>query len=99
MEGMEGVHQDYIFLVISPVDLVVSVGDELTYPESSSSWNITEPEVVLWVLSKTGRRCGVALFSAKICARFMEPADITFATSLLLRRDSFTNGDFLNWSK
>jgi fumarylacetoacetate (FAA) hydrolase family protein len=81
------------------MDLVVSVGDELTYPESSSSWNITEPEVVLRVLSKTGRRCGVALFSAKICARFMEPADITFATSLLLRRDSFTNGDFLNWSK
>lgn len=92
-------HQDYIFLVMSSKDLVVSVGDELTYPESSSSWNITEPEVVLWVLSKTGRRCGVALFSAKICARFMEPADITFATSLLLRRDSFTNGDFLNWSK
>lgn len=81
------------------MDLVVSVGDELTYPESSSSWNITEPEVVLCVLPKTGRRCGVALFSAKICARFIDPADITFATSLLLRRDSFTNGDFLNWSK
>ncbi len=96
MEGMEGVCTKTIFLVISSMDLVVSVGDELTYPESSSSRNITEPEVVLWVLSKTGRRCGVALFSAKICARFMEPADITFATSLLLRRDSFTNGDFLN---